>query len=180
MTNYRRKRTPVKEIAKQFSVNDQIGAGEIRILDSEGAMLGIFPRNVALRMAEDKGMDLIEINPKANPPVVRLMEYSKFKYQQDKAEKTKPKVTTEIKVLRVSVRISLHDLQVQAKKAEEFLVKGLKVKLQVQMKGRERQHPQVALDTMTTFLELLTQEYTFETEPKLVGDSNFCTLKPKK
>lgn len=180
MTNYRRKRTPVKELGKQYNINNRITSSEVRIIDEQGNMVGIFGRSEALRMAEEKELDLIEINPKALPPIVKLIEFSKFKYQQDKSEKNKPKVSTEAKTLRVSVRISPHDLQVQSKKADEFLNKGLKVKLQVQMRGRERQHPEVAEETMKNFLSLITEEYFFETEPKLVGDSTSCTLKPKK
>ncbi|MEM1312443.1 MAG: translation initiation factor IF-3 [Patescibacteria group bacterium] len=180
MTNYRRKRTPVKDNTKKFRVNNQITAAEIRVIDEEGGMVGLFPIQEALKMAEEKEMDLIEINPKANPPVTKLMEFTKFKYQQDKAEKAKPKVSTDIKTLRVSVRISIHDLKVQARKADEFLEKGIKVKLQVQMQRREKQHPEVAVETMQTFLEVITQPYTYETEPKLVGDSSYCTIKPKK
>jgi translation initiation factor IF-3 len=180
MTNYRRKRPPIRDTTKQFSVNNQITSPEIRVIDEEGGMVGIYAIRDALRMAEEKEMDLIEINPKANPPVVKLIEYTKFKYQQDKAEKTKPKVSTDIKTLRVSVRISIHDLQVQARKADEFLEKGLKVKLQVQMQRREKQHPEVAVETMQSFLQVITQPYLYETEPKLVGDSSYCTIKPKK
>jgi translation initiation factor IF-3 len=180
MTNYRRKRPPIRDASKQFNVNNQITSPEIRVIDEEGGMVGVYNIHDALRMAEDREMDLIEINPKANPPVVKLIEYTKFKYQQDKAEKTKPKISTDNKTLRVSVRISIHDLQVQGRKADEFLEKGLKVKLQVQMRGREKQHPEVANETMISFLAAVTQPYIFETEPKLVGDSAFCTIKPKK
>ena len=92
--------------------------------------------------------------------------------------KNKVKTAGEDKTLRVSVRISVHDLAVQAKKADEFLKKGIKVKLQVQMRGREKSHPEVASETMTVFLSLLTYEYKIENDPKLVGDSCFVFLKP--
>ncbi len=180
MTNYRRKKPPAKNLGKRNLVNNQITAPEIRIIDEEGNMVGVYDIVSALKMAEARELDLVEINPKAQPPVVKLIEFSKFKYQLDKSEKNKPKAADDIKTLRVSVRISVHDLQVQARKADEFLGKGIKVKLQVQMKGREKQHPEVASETMQTFLQLITSPHSFETEPKLVGDSSSCTIKPEK
>jgi len=182
MTNYRRKKSSNynKVPTKQFNINRSISSSQVRIIDDQGNMLGVFDTKEALKMAEEKELDLIEINPKALPPIVKLIEYTKFKYQQDKAEKTKPKLVNEIKILRVSVRISVHDLLVQAKKADEFLSKDIKVKLQVQMRGREKQFPEVAQETMKKFLELVTFEYSFENEPKLLGDSDFCIIKPKK
>ena len=179
MTNYRRRKPQVKPQTKRFNVNNQITAEEVRIIDEEGEMVGVYKRNEALKLAEERELDLIEINPKAVPSVAKLMEYTKFKYQQDKAEKTKPKVNTDAKVLRVKVSISLNDLKVRAKKADEFLSKGLKVKLQVQMRGRERQYPDVAKDVMVQFIDAITEPFDFETEPKLVGDSSFCTIKAK-
>jgi translation initiation factor IF-3 len=180
MTNYRRKRTPPKDKTPKFAVNDQITAPELRALDEEGNMLGVFPRDELLARAEREEVDVIEINPKANPPVVKLMDYNKFKYQSAKAQVHKTNKTDEIKTIRVSVRISIHDLGVQSRKVDQFLAKGMKVKLQVKMTGREKAHPEVAEETMQNFLNLITQEYTFENEPKLTGDSVISTLKPKK
>jgi translation initiation factor IF-3 len=179
MTNYRRKRTPPKDLGKKFNLNQAIQAKEVRILDDEGGMIGVFSIQEALRLAEEKELDLIEINPKANPPVVKLMDYYKFKYQLAKTEAAKPKKKDEIKTLRVSVRVSINDLQVRANKLKEFLEKGFRVKMQVQMKGREKAHPEVAQETMKLFISLIDVEYDWESEPKLVGDSAFATVKPK-
>lgn len=178
MTNYRRRKAKPKEIKKRYSVNDNIGAEQVRLISEEGEMIGIMTIDEANAKAEEDGLDLIEINPKAEPPIVKLMSYSKFKYIQDKAEKSKVKVGAELKTLRVSVRISVHDLAVQARKADEFLKKNHKVKLQVQMKGREKAHPEVAKQTMETFLSLIEGTYTLETETKMMGDSCYAMLKP--
>jgi translation initiation factor IF-3 len=181
MTNYRRKRTPQKDTAKKFNINTQITALEVRLLDSEGAMIGIMSRKEALDLAQERELDLIEINPKSNPPVVRLMDYYKFKYQQSKSDAAKKVKKEETKTIRVSVRVSINDLNVRAKKINEFLEKGCKVKMQVQMKGREKAHPEVAEETMRTFIEMINPElYAFESEAKLLGDSSFATIKPKK
>jgi translation initiation factor IF-3 len=180
MTNYRRKRTLPKDKTPKYSVNEQIGGVELRVLDGEGQMMGIFTRSQVLEMAQEKEMDVIEINPKANPPVVKLMDYNKFKYQVAKSQASKQKKADEVKTIRMSVRISIHDMQVQARKIDQFLSKGMKVRVQVQMRGREKQHPEVAEETMNTLLGIITEEYVFETEPKLTGDSDFATIKPKK
>ena len=179
MTNYRRRRSKPKDTTRKFVVNQKIHANEVRLIDEESQMLGIMTLAEARAIATEQDKDLVEINPKATPPVIKLIEYSKFKYQQDKAEKNKAKGGDEEKVLRVSVRISPHDLTVQAKKADEFLKKGLKVRLQVQMRGREKSHPEVASQVMIQFIGMVTEQYSMENPPKLVGDSAFAFLKKK-
>ncbi len=181
MTNYRRKKNPPRDLGKKFNVNNQIIAKEVRVLDHEGGMLGVFPLHEALRIAQEKELDIIEINPKAQPPVVKMMDFYKFKYQQAKSEAAKPKKKDEIKTLRVSVRVSINDLQVRANKIKEFITKEFRVKMQVQMKGREKAHPEVAEETMKLFISLIDPEcYIWESEPKLMGDSVYATIKPKK
>lgn len=180
MTNYRRKRTPPKDRTPKFNVNNQIKAPEVRILDEEGKMLGIFTRAEMLKLAEEQEIDVIEINPKSNPPVVKLVDYNKFKYQVQKANAKKDTKTDETKQIRISVRISIHDMQVQSRKIDKFLEKGIKVRIRVQMRGREKAHPEVAEETMMTFLAQITGEYQLENPPKLTGDSYLATIKPKK
>jgi translation initiation factor IF-3 len=181
MTNYRRRRTPPKDSGKRYNINEALIGKEFRVLDEEGAMLGVMGRKEALDMAQEKELDLIEINPKAEPPVVKLMDFYKFKYQQSKSEAAKKIKKEETKTIRVSVRVSINDLNVRANKIKEFLSKSFKVKMQVQMKGREKAHPEVAVETMKIFIGLIDPElYIFESEPKLVGDSTYATIKPKK
>jgi translation initiation factor IF-3 len=180
MTNYRRKRGKPKEISKKFFVNERIPFFELKVIDDESKMLGIMSKDEALALADEQDKDLVLINPKGEPPVVKLIEYSKFKYLLDKAEKSKTKGGDEIKTLLVSVRIAPHDMKVQAKKADEFLTKGIKTRLQVRMERREKSHPEIAVETMTKFLSMITFEYFLESEPKLMGDSCIALLKPKK
>jgi translation initiation factor IF-3 len=181
MTNYRRRPksnnfTPVVT----HLINEQIKHPEVRVITDEGEMVGVLKLSEALKIAYDGDMDLIEINPKATPPVCKLQDYSKFKYQLSKLEAAKPPVADKEKMLRLSVRIAVNDLLMNARKVDEFLDKKFKVKIQIRMRGRERSHPQLALEVMDQFLEMLTQEYEFVAEPKLVGDSNMCTLKQSK
>jgi translation initiation factor IF-3 len=179
MTNYRRKRTPPKDRTPKFNVNEQIKAEEVRILEADGTMIGVFSRKEMFAMAEERETDVVEINPKSNPPVVKFVDYNKFKYQVQKSAKKETK-TDETKQIRISVRISVHDMQVQTRKIDSFLQKGIKVRIRVQMRGRERQHPEVAQETMQTFLGLITEEYVLENDPKLAGDSYIASIKPKK
>jgi translation initiation factor IF-3 len=178
MTNYRRRRAKPKPTGQIFKINQQIKADQVRILDEENQMLGIFDFKTAQDMADEQGFDLIEINPKSDPPIIRMMAYSKFKYQQSKSQ-TPKKTGNEMKTVRVSVRVSPHDLVVRAKQIDKFLEKGLKVKMQVQMRGREKQHPEVAVETMDSFVGMLSEGYAFESEPKQLGDSVYTTIKPK-
>ncbi|NJS40820.1 translation initiation factor IF-3 [Candidatus Gracilibacteria bacterium] len=152
MTNYRRRRAKPKPIGPNYQVNQYIRAEEVRLLDEEGSMLGVYKVSEALRMANEKEFDLIEINPKAQPPIVKMMDYNKFKYQISKSSQNK-KTSNDMKTVRVSVRVSPHDLAVRARQIEKFLEKGLKVKMQVQMHGREKQHPEVADEVMKNFVQ---------------------------
>ena len=179
MTNYRRRKPKPKVLSKVYITNERIVADELRVINEAGDMLGIMTRQEALDLADEQEKDIIEINPKGNPPVVKLIQISKFKYQLDKAEKAKPKVNTDAKNLRVSVRISPNDLAVQARKADEFLKKGLKVKLQVQMRGREKSHPELSMETMLQFLGFVVTPHIIESPAKITGDSCFAQLKAK-
>ena len=179
MTNYRRKKGKPKVISKSYFINERIPFDSMRLIDDANGMIGILSKDEALKMADEQDKDVILINPKSEPPIAKLIEYSKFKYLMDKAEKSRVKGGDEIKTLIVSVRIAIHDLKVQAKKADEFLSKGIKTRLQVKMQRREKSHPEVAVETMGKFLDLLTSEHIIEAEPKLMGDSCVALLKPK-
>jgi translation initiation factor IF-3 len=179
MANYRKRpRNPNANVELTYRLNSDIQADTVRIIDSEGGMVGIMPFTEALKLAESKELDLVEINPKATPPVVKMVDYNKFKYQILKTV-NKPKVKEE-KTLRVSVRVSSNDLQVRANQASGFLDDGHKVKLQVQMRGREKAYPEVAKEVMTDFIARVTTTYELESTPKQTGDSVFAFLKHKK
>ena len=179
MSNYRRKRkAPPKNPFKKYIINDGIQGDKFRVIDADGTMIGILSRDETMALAEEKGVDVVEINPKSDPKVVKLIDFNKFKYQLSK-NTTKTK-SDELKTIRVSVRISLNDLKVRANKIDEFLAEGKRVKIQVQMRGREKSYPEIAKQTLNTFVGLITQKYTFENEPALSGDSYLVTLIPKK
>lgn len=183
MRNFRKKNRrpwPPTDDSKEFRVNEQITAPVVRVIDGEeGGMIGVMDIEKALEFAESREMDLVEINPKSEPPVCKLIEWTKFKYLQEKNE-TKQKAK-EDKTIRLSVRVADNILEVRGKQAVGFLDKGHKVRLQIQMKGREKAYPEVAKETLEKFLTYIDPEaYNSEGEFKQTGDSYFAFLKPKK
>lgn len=118
-------------------MNRQIRAREVRVIDSEGEQIGIMSADEGREMAQDRGLDLVEVAPKAKPPVCRIMDYGKFRYKQSK-RKSKKSDTPTLKTIRLRPKTDDHDLQVKMRKAKDFLNNGDKVKFVVQMRGREK------------------------------------------
>ena len=127
-------------IAKENLINEEIRDKELRVVDSDGTQLGIMSRSEALALSEEKDLDLVCIAPKAKPPVCKLLDYGKFKYEKQKKEKEakKKQKTTQIKEIRLSVFIEDHDINVKAKTASKFLADGDKVKVSLRFRGREK------------------------------------------
>ena len=122
-----------------MAVNEEIRALRVRLIDAEGKQMGILPRREALEIARREGLDLVEVAPQANPPVCRLLDYGKFKYQMDKKRKKnrKKQSSDTLKEIRLSYKIGEHDLQIKVRKVEQFLKEGHRVKLSVRFRGRE-------------------------------------------
>ncbi len=135
---FHRKKAKI-EPKKHFRLNEQIIAPELFVIDENGLPLGNMNSEQALAITIERGLDLVEVSPQANPPVVKIMDYGKFKYQQEKlAQKEKQKQKkTEIKIVRFSLRIGQHDKEIRQKQIEEFLENADKVKLELILKGRE-------------------------------------------
>ncbi|MDO8668647.1 MAG: translation initiation factor IF-3 [bacterium] len=144
---------------KRFKVNQQIRVPEVFLIDENGQSIGVMPTAKALAMALEVGMDVVEVNPKVQPPVVKIIDYGQFKYKKEKeAQKQKVKQKkVEIKGIRLSVRISQHDFDVRVEQAKKFLERGDKLKLELILKGRERQHPEKAEEIMKKFYRLLKE-----------------------
>lgn len=142
---------------KRFRVNQQIRVPVVFLIDENGVSVGEMPTGKALSMAEQVGMDVVEVNPKIQPPVVKIMDYGQFKYKKEKeAQKQKVKQKkVEIKGIRLSVRISQHDFDFRFEQAKKFLERGDKLKLELILKGRERQHPEKAEEIMKKFYQKL-------------------------
>jgi len=152
-------------------VNDEINAKEVRLIDQDGKMIGVVPILQALRIAEEKDLDLVEISPNANPPVCKILDYRKFIYEQQKREKTqrKQQSSQEMKELRFTWRTAEHDFNFKVRHAREFLEEGNKVKATVMFRGREIAHREVGEELLSKFVESLSDIAKIDTPIKLDG-----------
>lgn len=146
-------------------------APSLRVIDSKGEQLGILTRAEALEKAKQLGQDLIEIAPAAEPPVAKIADFQKFRYEENKKERASKKGASvgRLKELWLSPRIAEHDLQVRLSKTEEFLKQGHKVKLTVKFKGREMAHPELGHQVLQEALNLLGDKAAVERETKFEG-----------
>jgi translation initiation factor IF-3 len=148
---------------KKFRVNEYIRIPEVFLIDENGEQIGVMPIGEAMAKAREAGMDLVEVNPAARPPVVKVMDYGQFKYEQDKkAHKQKvqqKKIDT--KGIRLSVRISSNDFNFRVEQAKKFLEKGNKLKIELVLKGREKQHMGKAVETINNFVKELEKVESF-------------------
>ena len=167
---------------QQTQVNEDIRAKEVRLIDEDGEMRGIFSIDEALAMAEEADLDLVNISPNADPPVCRILDYGKYRYEQQKKEKNakKNQHVTEIKEIRLSASIEDHDITVKAKSASKFLQDGDKVKVSLRFRGREMGYTQLGFDAMQKFADMVSEYGEIEKEPKMEGRRMHMFLAPKK
>lgn len=169
-----------REISRDLRVNGQIRVREVRVIDENGEQLGILPTNQAMAMAQERDLDLVEVAPNARPPVCRIMDYGKFRYEQSKREREarrKQKVLT-LKEVRMSPKIDTHDLQIKLRSAERFLKDGDKVKVSVRFRGREIVHADMARQKLTEMAAELKDICVVERPPKLEGRQMIMILAP--
>ena len=168
-------------ISKDFRINDEIRVRDIRVVDIDGNQLGIMPTREALKLAEEKQMDLVEIAPQAKPPVCRIMDFGKYKYEQSKREKEARKKQKIIDVKEVKMRPNIedHDFLVKAKNAARFLKDGDKVKATMIFRGREIVHTQLGRVLLVRLAEDLKEICNVERQPKLEGKNMIMILTPK-
>ncbi|MHA3772251.1 translation initiation factor IF-3 [Verrucomicrobiota bacterium sgz303538] len=160
-------------------VNNRIRAREVRvILGSTGQQLGVMKIQDALRQAQSMGLDLVEVAPQANPPVCRIVDYGKFKYEAAKQDKEKKNAGSKLKEIKFRVNIDEHDYTTKLRHAEEFLDKGNKVRVQLQFRGREMAHQELGMDLMRQIKEDLASMANVEQEPKMQGRNVTMTLAP--
>ena len=170
-----------KIIKNQQQINEEITFPEVRVVGESGEQLGIMSSAEALTLAENEGLDLVLISPNANPPVVRVMNYGKFKFEQAKRlkEQRKAQKVTEIKEIRLSVVIDKHDIEFKSKDAVRFLSSGDKVKVSIRMKGRQQARPEMGVEVMNAFAENISEYAVVEKAPEIMGRNIFMILAPK-
>ncbi len=162
-------------------INEEIRDREVRLVSAEGEQLGIMSGKEALALADEKGLDLVKIAPKATPPVCRIMDYGKFKFEQEKREKEarKNQKIVDIKEVRMTPGIDTHDFNVKMNNAIRFLKSGDKVKVTVRFKGRELAHTSIGNTLHARFAEGCAEYATVEKQPKLEGRQMIMFLAPK-
>ena len=172
----------VLTIAKlDHQLNEEIQDKELRVIGADGAQLGIMSADEANRLAEEQGMDLVKISPNAVPPVCKIMDYSKFCFDQKKREKEakKNQKVVEIKEIRMSPSIDTNDLNTKVKAAAKFLQDGNRVKVSVRFRGREMAHTNLGEKLLMDFVEACAEVSTMEKNPKLEGRFMSIFLAPK-
>ena len=153
---------------------------EVRVIDDQGEQLGVMQTADALALAQEKGLDLVEVAPTAVPPVCRILDYGQYKYELQKREreqKKKQKSQT-FKEIRLRVKIDVNDLRTKARRAAEFLDEGDRVKVNVQFRGREMTHPQLGRDLLVKAGEMLAEHGTIERQPLMEGRNMYIVMAP--
>ena len=172
----------VLPISKQeLQINEQIRDKELRVIDSDGTQLGIMPLRRAMELAEQKNLDLVKIAPQANPPVCKIIDYGKFRFEQAKREKEarKNQRVVEIKEVRLSLNIDTHDFETKRNHALRFISEGNKVKVSIRFRGREMGHPELGLEIMRRFADAMSEVANVEKPAKLEGRTMLMFLAPK-
>ena len=162
-------------------LNEEIRDSEIRLIGSSGEQLGIMSAAQAQGIADEQGLDLVKISPQANPPVCKLMDYGKFRFEQSKREKEarKNQHVVEIKEVRMSPGIDVGDFNTKLKNAQKFLTEGNRVKVSVRFRGREMAHTEIGRDLLLRFAEQAGEIASMEKEPKMEGRNMSIFLVPK-
>ncbi|MDD5547896.1 MAG: translation initiation factor IF-3 [Candidatus Pacebacteria bacterium] len=162
-------------------INHQIQAKELRLIDEEGANLGVFTLSEALQKAQESGTDLIEVSPNAQPPIAKLMSFDKYRYQEVKKLKKQKSLQKEQgnKQIRVGVKAALHDLQISADKINKFLEEKNVVDIQMTMRGREKANKDWAKQRLQEFMKLITVEHKVISDIKMGGYGLLVRIAPK-
>ncbi|KGE73577.1 translation initiation factor IF-3 [Spirochaeta lutea] len=168
--------------AKDLRINELIRVREVRLIDEAGEQLGVVPTNQALAQAKEKGLDLVEVSPNANPPVCKLIDYGKYKFETEKKNRESKKKQKQVKLkeIRMQPKIESHDLAFKTKHILEFLEEGNKVKVTIRFRGRELAHTEIGRDVLLKVLENLGEEtHSVDRAPTMEGRFMYMLLSPK-
>ena len=167
---------------KELQINEEIREKEVRLVDDEGNQLGVVPKMQAIDLAISKKLDLVNVAPNAKPPVCRIMDYGKYRYEQEKKEKEarKKQKVINVKELRFSPNIEDHDLNTKANRAIDFLKNGDRVKVSVRFRGREMGHTDLGREVLDKFYDLISEYGVVDKKPKMEGRSLVMFLSERK
>lgn len=171
----------VFSISKELMINEEIRDSEVRVIDNDGSQLGIMSSSDALDAAIKRNLDLVKISPQANPPVCKIMDYGKYRFELAKKEKEnrKNQKVVNIKEVRLSPSIDNHDFETKLKNACKFLKSGDKVKVSVRFRGREIHHTSIGEEILNRFVEGVSEFGTVDKKAKLEGKNMALTISPK-
>lgn len=163
-------------------INDRIRASEVRLVGPEGEQVGVVRVDIALRLAQESDLDLVEVSPNSNPPVVKIMDYGKFKYEaaQKAKEARKNQANTVLKEVRFRLKIDTHDYETKRKRAESFLKQGDKVKAMILFRGREQSRPEQGVRLLQRFAEDVAEFGQVESTPTIDGRNMVMVIGPMK
>ncbi len=167
-------------VKNQNQLNGEIRDREVRLISQTGEMLGVMSSREALRLAEEADLDLVKISPNAVPPVCKIMDYGKFKFEQAKKAKENKQKIVELKEVQLSMTIDVGDLNVKAKQATKFLEQGNKVKVTIRLRGRQMAHANLAKDVIMNFAERLKEIAVVEKPLNMEGRNLILILGPVK
>ncbi len=166
----------------ELPINEEIRDKEVRVITNEGEQLGIMSAKDALKAAEDRNLDLVKIAPGAQPPVCKIMDYGKYRFDQAKREKEakKNQKVIELKEVRLSLNIDVHDFNTKVNQAKKFIANGNKLKVSIRFRGREMGHPEIGQANMERFAEAMAEVANVEKAAKMEGRNMLMFMAPKK
>jgi translation initiation factor IF-3 len=166
---------------KDLRINEQIRVREVRLITDEGEQQGIIPTLQALEMAKAQNLDLVEVAPQANPPVCKILDYGKFKFENEKKvrDAKKRQKLLKLKEIRMQPKIDDHDLDFKSKHVKEFLAEGNKVKVTIRFRGRELAHTELGLDVLNDVLKRIEGDYVMDKAPAMEGRFMSMVVSPK-
>ncbi|MBE6750677.1 MAG: translation initiation factor IF-3 [Ruminococcaceae bacterium] len=167
--------------SKELAINENIKFKEVRTISADGSQLGIIPVSQALEAAYAADLDLVCISPNAEPPVCKIMDYGKYRFEQTKREKEakKNQKVIEVKEIRLGLSIDVHDFETKGRQTIKFLQSGNKVKVSIRFRGRELGHPEIGMDIMERFAEFCKDHSSVEKAAKMEGRNMIMFLSPK-
>lgn len=170
------------EAVKKPKANLQIKALQLRVIDEQGKQLGIMETSAALKLAQEKGLDLIEVSPHANPPVAKIVDFGKYLYQQEKSGKKKQKKSAnqETKIVRIGLKTGEHDLQVKSALVDKFLEKNSKVRIEIFLRGREKAFRPLAKEKLNSFMSYVSFPHIVEEQIKPTPTGFTTLIRPEK
>ncbi len=164
-------------VTKDIRVNEQIRVREVRLIDADGGQLGIVPTSEALRIADDRELDLVEVAPNVTPPVCKVLDFGKYRYQLSKKQTQKKNM--DLKEVKIRPQITNHDLGLKVKNIRRFLDEGNKAKITMFFRGREIIRPELGMKVFERMTQLLTGKFNIEQSPKLEGNHITMVVGPK-